>query len=381
MFDGERLPDNLEMMAPGRELAGVLDGIDRQKLSGHDRVVVMQACARQVAHYQAQFYSDVHCVWEAERDTCQTSFSDLREEGLILTSEIDDMASAEVRAALTLTRRAADMVVNLAYEFRVRLPAVWAALNEGRIDLAKARVICDQTGHLDVETSRRVADRALERAAAQTTGQLAARLRRLCIAVDPDSAKERYEARLVDRKLVVQATEDGTANLFAFDLPAAEANLAFRRIDRLAKAAKTADDPRTIDQVRADVLLDLLIGEDSSRHPRPSGGAVELRVDLTTLAGLDENPADIPGWGPVIADIARQVSRDPAEESVAVHGDRDRWRHRLCRDHAKAPDGGSASSSGGSKPDLCLPRLPDAGLRIGPRSQPSLGGIPHHRHR
>jgi hypothetical protein len=268
----------------------------------------MQACARQVAHYQAQFYSDVQGVWEAERNACQVSLSDLREEGLILTSEIDEIASAEVRAALTLTRRAADVVVSLAYELRVRLPAVWAALDEGRIDIAKARVICDQTGHLDVEIARRAADQGLTRASKQTTGQLAARLRRLCIAVDPDSAKERYETRLVDRKLVVQATEDGTANLFAFGLPAAEANLAFRRIDRLAKAAKTADDPRTIDQLRADVLLDLLTGEVSSRQTCRSGGAIELRVDLMTLAGLDESPGEIPGWGPVIADIARQVT-------------------------------------------------------------------------
>ncbi|MDP9494389.1 MAG: hypothetical protein M3P87_04030 [Actinomycetota bacterium] len=80
-------------------------------------------------------------------------------------------------------------------------------------------MICDQTSHLDVELARRIADQALERAPSQTTGQLAARIRRLCIAVDPDSTKERYEARLVDRKLIVQATEDGTANLFAFDSP------------------------------------------------------------------------------------------------------------------------------------------------------------------
>ena len=36
-------------------------------------------------------------------------------------------------------------------------------------------------------------------------------------------------------------------------------------------------------------------------------GVVDVRVDLTTLVQLDDNPADIPGWGPVIADIARQV--------------------------------------------------------------------------
>jgi hypothetical protein len=307
MFDGERLAVNLGALSPGLELAIALDGIERDKLSGHDRVLVLQSQARQVAHYQAEFYADVQSVWDAERDVCDETMSDLRTEGLTWSSEIDEMASAEVRAALTLTRRAADQVVGLAYDLRVRQPAVWAALSEGRIDIFKARVICDQTCHLDLETARKVADEALERASNQTTGQLAARLRRLCIAVDPDAAKERYEARLVDRKLVIQATEDGTANLFAFDLPAAEANQALRRINRLAKAAKTADDPRTIDQVRVDVLLDLLTGRVSGRAGH-GGGALELRVDLTTLAGLDENPAEIPGWGPVLADIARQVA-------------------------------------------------------------------------
>jgi hypothetical protein len=34
---------------------------------------------------------------------------------------------------------------------------------------------------------------------------------------------------------------------------------------------------------------------------------VDIRVDLTTLAELDDNSAEIPGWGPVIADIARQT--------------------------------------------------------------------------
>jgi hypothetical protein len=29
---------------------------------------------------------------------------------------------------------------------------------------------------------------------------------------------------------------------------------------------------------------------------------------LTTLAGLDDQPAEIPGWGPILADIARQVA-------------------------------------------------------------------------
>jgi hypothetical protein len=37
-------------------------------------------------------------------------------------------------------------------------------------------------------------------------------------------------------------------------------------------------------------------------------GVVDLHIDLTTLAGLDANPAEIPGFGPIVADVARQVA-------------------------------------------------------------------------
>jgi hypothetical protein len=192
-------------------------------------------------------------------------------------------------------------------------------LHRGQIDLPKARVIIDQTSHLDQETARQVADVALKRAGTQTTGQLRARIQRLVIAVDPDSARERYEVRLMDRRVVIEATEAGTANLFGMDLPAADTNAAMRRINRLARSAKTADDRRTLDQIRADILLDLLNGrEPSQKHG--AGAVVDIRVDLTTLAGLDDNPAEIPGWGPVIADVARQVvqEQDKAKWRITV---------------------------------------------------------------
>ncbi len=42
--------------------------------------------------------------------------------------------------------------------------------------------------------------------------------------------------------------------------------------------------------------------------PSPPAGSVDITVDLATLTGLSEVPGEIPGWGPVIADIARQVA-------------------------------------------------------------------------
>jgi hypothetical protein len=52
-------------------------------------------------------------------------------------------------------------------------------------------------------------------------------------------------------------------------------------------------------------------------------GSVELQLKLSTLAGLDDDPGLIPGFGPIIADIARQVALDRASPSwnYAVFGE------------------------------------------------------------
>jgi len=56
------------------------------------------------------------------------------------------------------------------------------------------------------------------------------------------------------------------------------------------------------------VFLDLLEGKplESSQ----TGGLVDIHVDLETLAGLADVPGELAGYGPVIADIARQVAAD-----------------------------------------------------------------------
>lgn len=290
------LPAGLAGLAPGAGLGLALASIDRTRLTDPDRVTVLQAWSRQLAHAQAELYATMMPVADAAADTAGGD-----------VELAQDLAASEIRAALSLTRRAADSHLDLARDLLERHPRVWTALHRGEIDLPRARVIIDQTSHLDERTARQVADTVLDEAGKRTTGQLRARIRRLIISIDPDAARERYEARLVDRRVVIEATETGTANLFGLDLPPTDANAAMRRINRMAQAAKTGDDPRTIDQIRADIFLDLLNGRQPGQS-HGDGGVIDIRVDLTTLAGLDDNPAEIPRWGPVISDIARQVA-------------------------------------------------------------------------
>jgi hypothetical protein len=145
----------------------------------------------------------------------------------------------------------------------------------------------------------------------------------LIISIDPAAAQDRYEKRLTERMIVCEMTDAGTANIHATDLSADKANQAMCRINRLAHTAKRHGDRRGIDQIRADIFLDLLNGNqagDGNDH-----GVVDIRVDLTTLLELDDKPGEIPGWGPVISDITRQLvgDADKAEWRTAIY-DQDR---------------------------------------------------------
>jgi hypothetical protein len=291
-------------MPPGPQLAAVLMSIDRNRITGYQRVILMKARARLRAWVEAEFYADIQAVAEAELEMIPKP------------DEAMESAEGEIRAALTLTRRAAEMQMGMAYQLRDRLPQVWQALHEGLIDLAKARVLCNETVHLPTEAAKQVAEVALQRARRQTTGQLGARIRKLVILLDPDAAQTRYQEAVEERRVVLEPNHHGTSNLVGIDLPAADAQAAMRRINHLAKMAKTADDPRTMDQVRADVFVDLLNG----RHLNHGNGRgmVDISVELTTLAGLDDNPGELRGYGPVIADIARQVADDQSEAEHRV---------------------------------------------------------------
>jgi hypothetical protein len=241
-----------------------------------------------------------------------------------------DGAAAEIGAALRLTRRAADSDLALALDLKDRLPEVWEALASGRIDLRKARVIVQGTAHLSEDAARTVVGRVLEAATRLTTGQLGALIRKVCVQADPDDAASRYREAVEERRLQTEPTVEGTAHLYGLDLPPDRVQGVMRRINDLARRLKTRDETRTLDQIRADIFLDLLDGKHFPRGGRR--GTVDIQVDLTTLARLAEDPGELAGYGPVIADIARQVAENQPQAE---------WRWTLTH-----PDSGQVIDNG-----------------------------------
>ena len=290
------LPEWLEGMEPSPLLATFLSAVEDSSLSGFDRVRVLQSYQRFASFFQARVFQ------------AMASISDLMNE-LEPDPEIAyEAAAAEIGAALRLTRRAAETDLDLAIDLKGRLSEVWEALASGRIDLRRVRVIVEGTAHLSDTAVREVVDRIVEAAGRLTTGQLKALIRKVCVQADPDDAAVRYREAVEGRRIEMDPSVDGTAHLFGWNLPPDRVQAAMRRIADLARGLKTADETRTIDQIRADVFLDLLDGHQFGWNGRR--GTVDLQVDVTTLARLADDPGELAGYGPVIADIARQVAEN-----------------------------------------------------------------------
>lgn len=93
-------------------------------------------------------------------------------------------------------------------------------------------MIASGTIHLDARVRGRVVEAVIGEAPGLTTGQLRARLRKYCAAADPGDAARRYDRAHDERRVVLEPTVDGTANL-PMDLAPSAALAARSRINRL----------------------------------------------------------------------------------------------------------------------------------------------------
>ncbi|MGH3784317.1 MAG: DUF222 domain-containing protein, partial [Pseudonocardiaceae bacterium] len=242
------IAQDLASIAPGPELARVLAGVELSRLSGFDCVEVLKAQYRQANHERARVLSAMVEVG-------------MRDGGDDLSRIAPDEFSAdEIRAALALTRRAAEGQFWLAHDLLTRLPAVHAAMDSGELDEPRARVLSEWTTGLSDDQAQAVCARLLPRVRKLTTGQLIEQIKKLAIAIDPDWARRRYEQAIAERKVVSYRNPDGSANLSGYNLPLDRVAAASGHIDALAKAAKRSGDLRPLDHVRADLFLGMTDG-------------------------------------------------------------------------------------------------------------------------
>ncbi|WP_039916047.1 HNH endonuclease signature motif containing protein, partial [Amycolatopsis azurea] len=170
---------------------------------------------------------------------------------------------------------------------------------------AGAAKVAAATAWLSDENARAV-DAVLEdRLAGRNTEQIRKAASHAAGVVDKEGAARRTEHNRAGRRLRVRQGESGVASIEVEDGPVEKVTAAYTRIDREARALKTGGETRTLDQLRADVALDLLLGGQGGSRERAE---VFLYMDLATYLGLNEDPAELAGHGHIPASLAREIA-------------------------------------------------------------------------
>ncbi len=298
------LPDGLAEMPPGPGLAAMLESIDTAECSSADVFTALRAQARQVAHDQARLLVMMLEAAYAERADAVRVVrrggvpdGPLDAAGLARVRELDDFCADQIAFTLHRSQFSTAEDVFLAKDLCERLPLVFERLSAGRIDLPRAKVFSSCLTDVDDGMARRLAAELIDKAERWDPALLRERLSYRVRRDDPDRARRRQAAAVTDRRVYVQPHTDGTAELAGTNLPPDRALAAYNRIDRIARAAKSVGDTRTLGQLRADTMLDLLSGRPFHTIPSLDDFTAEADQAARNL-GLTPNHPDHPNDPP-----------------------------------------------------------------------------------
>ena len=360
--------EELVALPPGPRLATALGALDLSQVPSAGLVDVLRAQSRQCAHEQARLWASLVEVGLAvPPDGLPDGSSDARAAEVAWASS--EVAAALTWTSRSADRELdlAQVVVRALPEV---FAALWAGeIDRGKAVVFAGHL--DPAHGVTPEQAAVICARLLPIAPKVTTAQLRGRLWRAVLAIDPGWARRRYTRAVRGRAVTAVLADDGTVTITGSGLPADGAAVACTRVDRLAEAAKRAGHPGRTGQIAADVYLGLLDGRfhglseeqiiaallserrsedtsvdqspddqasdghavgnhasddparddgsDDSAEVGPAAGharartrettptGVEIRVGLATLLGLDERPGEIPGLGPVLPRVARDL--------------------------------------------------------------------------
>ncbi len=261
-------------------------------------------------------------------------------------------APDEIALALSLSRVTALNRLAQAVQLRDDLPAVLKAWEHGRVDAAKVRAITDACLRVPVDLAAAVAERVLPRAPGQTLAQLKQSLKRAVIAVDPDGADQRHTQAGKKRRVVLNPDDDGMATLWAY-LTAPQAMTAYGWLTALARGLG-AQDPRSMDQRRADLFTALLTGHltvvPPTPDPGPGGETTTAEPGHTPQPADSAEPADS-------ADRADTVGGRATTAEAATSADSaDHSADDLTGDRETCPSGPAEHTEHPTGPDRPPPR-------------------------
>lgn len=224
----------------------------------------------------------------------------------------------ELAAAMRITEHTAAHLIALAESLVHHYPQVLRALHTARITQEHAEVLVSGLDEVERGLRADLVDRALHLATQEPVGQFRRSLRRLIDAARVVSLAARHEAALEHRRVSIEAAEDGMGWMHLYG-PLVEVQTAFGRVTAMAKVILGQDgETRTLDQIRADTIGDLLVEGTAPSQPAEARGIrAQVVVTVPALALLEDDdaavaasghdPAVVEGLGPIPIGRAREL--------------------------------------------------------------------------
>ena len=183
------------------------------------------------------------------------------------------------------------------------MPHTLAALECGTLSEWRATLIVRESACLDVE-DRRTLDAELCADPARLNGmgdaRVAAAAKAIAYRLDPHAVVDRAAKAENERTVTIRPAPDTMTYLTAL-LPVAQGVSVYAALRR---EADTRSDGRSRGQMMADTLVERVTGRDATV---PTPITVNLVLSDETLLGGDNAPADICGYGPIPAAVAREM--------------------------------------------------------------------------
>ncbi|MGZ0711729.1 HNH endonuclease (plasmid) [Coraliomargarita sp. W4R53] len=248
----------------------------------------------------------------------QTALAEAALLGRELTDVVERGIRLELAAALRLTEHTAGDLLRLADSIVVRYPLVLESMQAARMTQQHAEILVECIDRAEPELRVELLPRAVALAEGAPIGTFRRKLNRLIEAARSVTLPERHEEALEQRRIYVQLVDDGMA-WFGVLAPAVEVQAAFNRATEMAKILRNIEgETRTLDQLRSDIVCDMLIDGEVADLPGVTRG-IRARVTVTVpaLALLAETeaaraaaglaPAEVEGIGPIPLNRAKEL--------------------------------------------------------------------------
>ncbi|WP_245757118.1 HNH endonuclease signature motif containing protein [Amycolatopsis xylanica] len=193
--------------------------------------------------------------------------------------------------------------IAFAHSLAARHPLSFTALAGGRLNWLRADIIDRACSGLTEKNARAVDAAIHPRACDLSPGQLWSLLRTTILTIDPEGEAKRRAIAKKGRRVSVKPEPDGMATQLWHD--SAENVLAVQdRIDTIARELASETDPRSMNELRADIMRDLLLGKYTSK----TVAHVYVAGNASTILGLDDLPGTLRGYGAITAQQLREIA-------------------------------------------------------------------------